>query len=54
LLHYTARSIPCEKLVSGGGIIGTMYQLLLGFGTIVISVTGSMIFFRVKARSKKR
>jgi uncharacterized iron-regulated membrane protein len=38
----------------GGGIIGTIYRLLLGLGIVVVAVSGSMIFFKARARSKRR
>jgi hypothetical protein len=38
----------------GGGTIGTVYRLLLGFGIVVTAVSGGMIFFKIRARSKKR
>jgi hypothetical protein len=37
----------------GGGIIGTIYRLVLGFGIVVVAVSGSMIFFKIRARSKR-
>jgi hypothetical protein len=38
----------------GGGILGTTYRLLLGLGIVVVAVSGSMIFFKARARSKRR
>jgi len=37
----------------GGGIIGTVYRLLLGLGIVVTAVSGGMIFFKIRARSRK-
>ena len=37
----------------GGGTIGTVYRLLLGFGIAVTAVSGGMLFFKIRARSKK-
>jgi hypothetical protein len=38
----------------GGGIVGATYRLLLGLGIVVVAVSGSMIFFKIRARSKRR
>jgi len=37
----------------GGGAIGTIYRLVLSVGMLVMAVSGSMIFFRIRARSRK-
>ncbi len=38
----------------GGGAMGTIYRLLLGVGMMAMAVSGSMIFFRIRARARKR
>jgi hypothetical protein len=38
----------------GGGIIGTIYRLLLGFGIVLTALSGGTIFFKVRALSKRR
>ena len=38
----------------GGGAAATIYRLVLGFGTVAMAVSGSMIFFRIRARTRKR
>jgi hypothetical protein len=43
-----------EFIHLGGGIIGTIYRLLLGLGIVAVAVSGSMIFFKIRARSKRR
>jgi hypothetical protein len=43
-----------EFIHLGGGIIGMIYRLLLGFGIVVTALSGGTIFFKIRARSKKR
>jgi len=42
-----------EFIHLGGGIVGTIYRLLLGLGIVATAVSGGMIFFSVRARKKK-
>lgn len=42
-----------EFIHLGGGIVGTIYRLLLGLGIIVMAVSGGMIFFSIRTRKKK-
>ena len=42
-----------EFIHLGGGIVGTIYRLLLALGIVVMAVSGGMIFFSVRARKKK-
>ncbi len=37
----------------GGGTTGTIYRLVLGIGMMAMAVSGSMIFFRIRARTRK-
>jgi hypothetical protein len=37
----------------GAGAIGMFYRILLGIGMLGMAVSGSMIFFKVRAHSKK-
>jgi len=39
---------------AGGGIPGDLYRIILGAGLIYVAVTGSMIYFKVKAQQKGR
>ena len=43
-----------ELIHLGDGIIGTIYRLLLGFGIVATAVSGGTIFFKIRARSKRR
>jgi hypothetical protein len=38
----------------GAGVVGVIYRILLGIGTLGMAISGSMIFFKVRARSKKQ
>jgi hypothetical protein len=38
----------------GGGAAGTIYRLALGVGMTAMAVSGSMIFFRIRARTRKK
>ena len=38
----------------GGGIVGTTYRLLLGLGIVLTALSGGTIFFKIRARSKRR
>jgi hypothetical protein len=41
-----------EFVHHGAGPIGTIYRLLAGFGILGMAVSGSMIFFKIRARSR--
>jgi uncharacterized iron-regulated membrane protein len=38
----------------GGGVFSAVYRIVVGMALLMMAVTGSMIFFRIRARSKKR
>ena len=42
-----------EFIHHGGGTIGTIYRLVVGIGMLVMAVTGSMIYFEIRARFRK-
>ena len=43
-----------ESLHHGGKEIGSTFRILVGTGTLAVAVTGSIIFFMVRARSRKK
>jgi len=50
------RSLWHEGLVllhHGGGETGTIYRLVLGVGMMAMAVSGSLIFFRIRARTRR-
>lgn len=38
----------------GGGVFGAVYRIVVGMALLMMAVTGGMIFFKVRVRSKKR
>jgi len=36
----------------GAGVIGRIYRILLGIGLLGMAISGSMIYFKVRARTK--
>jgi hypothetical protein len=42
-----------EFIHHGAGTAGSLYRILIGIGLLWMAVSGSMIFFKIKARSKK-
>jgi hypothetical protein len=43
-----------EFIHFGDDVAGGIYRILLGVGVMWMAVSGSLIFFRIRARSKKR
>jgi hypothetical protein len=43
-----------EFIHFGAGAAGALYRILLGAGVLWMAVSGGLIFFRIRARSKKR
>lgn len=43
-----------EFVHHGAGTFGIAYRIVLGTGTLVLAVTGSLIFLKIKAHSKQR
>ena len=37
----------------GGGTLGTIYRIIVGAGTLVMVLSGGMIFFKIRARSRQ-
>lgn len=53
--HEEGESIWHEGLEfvhHGGGLVGTAYRLLVGIGIIGMAISGCMIFFKIRARSR--
>jgi hypothetical protein len=48
----------CDEVLNfvhyGGGAAGGPYRILLGAGVLWMAVSGGLIFFQIRARSKKR
>ena len=42
-----------EFIHHGAGAVGSVYRILLGAGILWMALTGSAIFFRMRARSQK-
>ena len=42
------------SLHHGGGIIGTVYRIILGLGMLGVAGTGYLIYLKVRARAKPR
>jgi uncharacterized iron-regulated membrane protein len=42
-----------EFIHRGGGTPGTIYRLAVGLSMLVMAVSGSVIFFKIRARSRK-
>ena len=42
-----------EFLHHGAGRAGAIYRILLGIGLVLMAVSGSMIFFKIRARTRK-
>jgi hypothetical protein len=42
-----------EEIHHGGGLLGMFYRLLVGIGMLIMAVSGSMVFFKIRARAKK-
>jgi hypothetical protein len=43
-----------EFIHFGAGAAGGLYRILLGAGVLWMAVSGGLIFFRIRTRSKKR
>ena len=42
-----------EFIHHGAGIAGSLYRIFIGIGLLLMTVSGSMIFFKIRIRSKK-
>ncbi|MEW6387946.1 MAG: hypothetical protein AB1491_10570 [Thermodesulfobacteriota bacterium] len=42
-----------ERIHLGGGFVGKVYRLGLGFGVMGMAASGSLIFLKIRARGKK-
>jgi hypothetical protein len=42
-----------EFIHHGRGTIGSIYRILVGIGFVGMAVSGSMIFFKIRSRSRK-
>ena len=42
-----------EFIHHGAGTAGSLYRILIGIGLLWMAVSGSMIFLKIRARSKK-
>jgi uncharacterized iron-regulated membrane protein len=42
-----------EILHTGGGLFGSLYRILLGLGLMVMAASGSLIYLKIRARTKK-
>jgi len=54
--HEEAESFWHESLEfihHGGGTFGTIYRILVGVGLAGMAVSGSIIFFKIKSRSRR-
>ena len=44
---------PLTRLHFGGGALGHIYRIILGLGVMGMATSGSLIYFKIRARSKK-
>ncbi len=44
---------PLTKLHFGGGTVGHIYRILLGLGVMGMATSGTLIFLKIRTRSKK-
>ena len=42
-----------EGLHTGGGLLGNLYRILLGLGTVGMAATGMLIYLKIRARTKR-
>jgi len=53
LLNLPGLSSPLTKLHYGGGPLGHIYRILLGVGLMGMAVSGSLIYLKIRARTRK-
>jgi hypothetical protein len=53
LLNFPGLSGPLTKLHYGGGTLGHIYRILLGVGIMGMAISGSLIFLKIRARTRK-
>jgi uncharacterized iron-regulated membrane protein len=53
-LHFPDPFGVLEELHTGGGLAGNIYRILLGLGLTVMAFTGALIYFKIRARTKKK
>jgi hypothetical protein len=41
------------SLHTEGGLLGNLYRIVLGLGTMAMAVTGALIYLKIRARRKK-
>ena len=44
---------PLTKLHFGGGALGHIYRIILGLGVMGMATSGTIIYLKIRARSKK-
>ena len=42
-----------EILHTGGGLLGNLYRILLGLGLMGMAASGTLIYFKIRARTRK-
>ncbi len=56
--HQVSKSLNYQRIVwtihHGGGSIGVVYRILLGIGMVGMAVSGSMIYLKIRKRTRKR
>ena len=52
-LNYQEPYNPLEIIHTGVGLLGNLYRILLGLGTMGMAASGTLIFLKVRARTRK-
>ncbi len=53
LLNFPGISGPLTKLHFGGGPLGHIYRIFLGLGVMGMATSGSLIYLKIRARTRK-
>jgi hypothetical protein len=51
--HSSSVTNAVMMIHHGGGLVGTIYRILLGIGILVQTVLGTLIYIRIRSRSRK-
>lgn len=53
LLNFPGLSGSLTKLHFGGGTLGHFYRIILGLGVMGMAASGSLIYLKIRARSRR-
>jgi hypothetical protein len=54
IFEIVAITVWSNMLHRGGGNFGTVYRTLLGLGLLFMAVSGSLIFYNIRQRARKK